>query len=381
MKVVRGNGSDWYNDYNGMLDAPKVDEAPLFTSAETLKERELIPLNWLINSMIPAGTVTLLSGDGGSGKSLLALNLAISVASGGKLKWLNYQPAQGSALYIGAEDDMNEIHRRISRLTAGNFDLEYNDLKDLHIASLANRDALLSIVDPKTNTLYPSPLYQQIVTKVDAERPSLVVLDTLADLFPANENDRASARQFIGQLRKMAVDFDTTVVLLSHPSLSGMASGSGTSGNTAWSNSVRSRLYLQRITEDGYEPDKTARKLTVMKSNYGEVGIEILMNYNDGFFEADKTTDSLDRVAMDNKADRVFLRLLETHTAASVKLSPNYTSNNSAATIFSRSNDRESVTKKQFMAAQERLILKKEIKIEEEGSPSRRVKYIRKVGV
>jgi len=381
MKVVTGNGSDWYNSYNGMLDAPNVDEAPLFTSAETLKERELVPLNWLINSMIPAGTVTLLSGDGGSGKSLLALNLAISVASGGKLKWLNYQPAHGSALYIGAEDDMNEIHRRISRLTAGNFELEYNDLKDLHIASLANRDALLSIVDPKTNTLYPSPLYQQIVTKVDAERPSLVVLDTLADLFPANENDRASARQFIGQLRKMAVDFDTTVVLLSHPSLSGMASGSGTSGNTAWSNSVRSRLYLQRIVEDGYEPDKTARKLTVMKSNYGEVGIEILMNYNDGFFEADKTTDSLDRVAMDSKADRVFLRLLETHTAASIRLSPNYTSNNSAATIFSRSNDRESVTKKQFMAAQERLILRKEIKIEEEGSPSRRVKYIRKVGV
>jgi len=380
MKVVHGNGGDWVNNYNALLDSPQAEQEPLFTSADTLKERELVPLNWLINSMIPSGTVTLLSGDGGSGKSLLALNLAISVASGGKLKWLNYTPEQGSALYIGAEDDMNEIHRRINRMTMNNFDLAYADLADLHIASLANRDALLSIVDPKTNTLYPSPLYQQIVTKVDAERPSLVVLDTLADLFPANENDRASARQFIGQLRKMAVDFDTTVVLLSHPSLSGMASGSGTSGNTAWSNSVRSRLYMQRIQEDGYEADKTARKLTVMKSNYGETGIEILMNYNDGYFEADKTTDSLDRVAMDAKADRVFLRLLEAHTAASVKLSPNYTSNNSAATVFSRSDDRESVTKKQFMAAQERLILKKEIKIEEEGSPSRRVKYIRKVG-
>lgn len=379
MKVVHGNGGDWFKDYNGMLDAPQVDEEPLFTSAETLKERELVPLNWLINSMIPSGTVTLLSGDGGSGKSLLALNLAISVASGGKLKWLNYTPEQGSALYIGAEDDMNEIHRRINRMTINNFDLTYSDIADLHIASLANRDALLSIVDPKTNTLYPSPLYNQIVTKVDAERPSLVVLDTLADLFPANENDRASARQFIGQLRKMAVDFDTTVVLLSHPSLSGMASGSGTSGNTAWSNSVRSRLYMQRIQEDGYEADKTARKLTVMKSNYGETGIEILMNYNDGFFMADKTTDSLDRVAVDAKADRVFLRLLEVHTAASVKLSPNYTSNNSAATVFSRSEDRESVSKKQFMAAQERLILRKEIKIEEEGSPSRRVKFIRRV--
>ena len=113
MKVVQDNG-DWYKNFNGMLDAPNVDEAPLFTSANTLEERELIPLNWLINSMIPSGTVTLLSGDGGSGKSLLALNLAISVASGGKLKWLNYQPAQGSALYIGAEDDMNEIHRRLA---------------------------------------------------------------------------------------------------------------------------------------------------------------------------------------------------------------------------------------------------------------------------
>jgi hypothetical protein len=49
------------------------------------------------------------------------------------------------------------------------------------------------------------------------------------------------------QLRGLALETSSTALLLAHPSLSGMASGSGTSGSTAWSNSVRSRLYLTSI--------------------------------------------------------------------------------------------------------------------------------------
>src|SRR5690606_40940583 len=65
------------------------------------------------------------------------------------------------------------------------------------------------------------------------------------DLFGGDEINRNQVRRFIGMLRALAIAFDTAVVLLSHPSVQGMQTGTGTSGSTAWNNSVRSRLYLR----------------------------------------------------------------------------------------------------------------------------------------
>ena len=65
--------------------------------------------------------------------------------------------------------------------------------------------------------------------------------------------------------------------MLSHPSLTGINSGTGTSGSTAWNNSVRSRLYLSRIVQDGYEQNPDARVLRTMKSNYSGIGGEIAL--------------------------------------------------------------------------------------------------------
>ncbi len=69
-------------------------------------------------------------------------------------------------------------------------------------------------------------------------------------------------------LRDLAIDHDCAVLLLSHPSLTGLNSGTGTSGSTAWNNSVRSRLYLQATSPD-------TRTLKVVKANHGKVGDEI----------------------------------------------------------------------------------------------------------
>ena len=109
------------------------------------------------------------------------------------------------------------------------------------------------------------------------------MLDNLADIFAGNENVRPLARQFIGALRGLAIEFDCVVLLLSHPSLSGINSGSGTSGNTAWNNSVRSRLYLTRDDEDKeVGPDR--RILQTMKANYGPNGCRIELRWEVGRF-------------------------------------------------------------------------------------------------
>ena len=54
---------------------PATAKRRLFASAARFQNRAVKPREWLVEGFIPNGTVTLLGGDGGSGKSLLAMML------------------------------------------------------------------------------------------------------------------------------------------------------------------------------------------------------------------------------------------------------------------------------------------------------------------
>jgi RecA-family ATPase len=85
-----------------------------------------------------------------------------------------------------------------------------------------------------------------------------------------------------------------TVLLLAHPSLVGLSSGSGTSGSTGWHNSVRSRLYLDKVkTSDGEELDANVRFLTCKKANYGVRPTALRLRWDQGCFTLDGQAESL----------------------------------------------------------------------------------------
>jgi hypothetical protein len=69
------------------------------------------PREWIVPGYIPHKTVTLLSGDGSVGKSLLALQLAVGRALA--REWIGLMPEQGRTLILSAEDDADEMHRRL----------------------------------------------------------------------------------------------------------------------------------------------------------------------------------------------------------------------------------------------------------------------------
>ena len=114
----------------------------------------------------------------------------------------------------------------------------FGELDRLTLRSLAGDDALLATLDRKSGMLATTPLYGELDRRIADGKPALVVLDTLADLYSGDENVRSQARQFIGFLRRLAIRHRCAVLLLAHPSLSGMASGSGNSGSTAWNGSA-----------------------------------------------------------------------------------------------------------------------------------------------
>jgi RecA-family ATPase len=323
---------------------------------------------WIVKDMIPDRTVTIVSGDGGGGKTTLKLQLAVAIA--GRCPWLGHNPDSGPVLFVTAEDDEEEIHRRVYAIAKG-LNVELSDLVDLHIVPLAGQDAVMGAPEGKAALITPTAVFRGLVTLVERVRPRLVILDALADVYAGEENARAQARQFIGLLRGLAIKNKLAVVLIAHPSLSGMASGSGTSGSTAWSNSVRARLYLERILDEGNrEIDPDLRVLRIKKSNYGPVGLELRLRWKNGAFILDGPAGGFDKLAADAKAERVFLDLLCDLAAQGRDVSPNRSATFAPA-VFERHPDADGLTKRSFEGAMERLLASKRIGVQTFGSPSR----------
>ncbi|MCJ2082768.1 AAA family ATPase [Methylobacterium sp. J-090] len=333
-----------------------------------------------VPGLIPARTVTMIGGDGGVGKSLLAKQLACSTALG--CEWIGHQVEPGRALYLSAEDDLDEVHRRLADIVRG-YGCELRDLSDLRIAPLAGEDAVLAAPAGRTNILTATPLWQALETMVADFRPRLVVLDTLADLFGGQENERIQARQFIGLLRGLAIKQDTTIVLLAHPSQSGMASGSGTSGSTSWNNSVRSRLYLERALladERGrmaIEADPDLRILSTKKANYANVGGQFRVRWREGMFwpEDAGPSTAFDKASSALQADYTFMSLLADYTQQGRHVSAT-PSANFAPSVFAKDPASRGLSKAVLAAAMNRLFTLNRITVEEFGPLSRRLKRI-----
>jgi RecA-family ATPase len=346
--------------------------------ASNFAGKPIPPRVWQAGKLIPAGDATLLYGDGGTGKSLLAAQLGVATATG--REWFGQKVRFGAVVYVGAEDDTDEMHRRLADICrAEKIGLER--LSNLHLLPLAGRDAVLATADA-SNVLHPTPLWFRVRRDVCRLKPALVVYDTLADLFAGNENDRGQARQFVRMLRGLAIETGHAALLLAHPSLSGMASGSGTSGSTAWSNSVRSRLYLDRVRdEDGAEHDPKSRMLRVMKANYASTGDEIAMRWHEGTFVAEGApgTESEILSVQDQRAENVFLDLLMAYRQRAVPVSANPCARTYAPTQFTRDETAKALGKKpkaRLEAAMKRLFDSGRIRVIETGPPSKRVGYL-----
>ena len=358
---------------NEFVEGPGSARTSRFYSAATLKGKPVPPREWVVQDLIPRNTVTLYSGDGGAGKSLTALQLVVAVVA--LCAWMGRSVAHGKAIYLTAEDDNDELHRRLDDILRAT-GRGYDDIAGLTLRSLAGEDALLAV--ETQIAMIQSALFKELDQRAADDAPALIVIDTLADVYPSNENDRAKVRQFVCILRGLALRHKCAVLLLGHPSLTGLSSGSGSSGSTAWNNSVRSRLYLSRIVQDGYEPDPDKRVLTTKKANYGRIGDEIAMTWRDGVFVPDEQPQGLDRMAMGARAERVFLKLLRRF--AEEGRTVNHTSGqNFAPKVFSDHPDSEGVQKAALKTAMNTLLAKNSIRIATGGKPSRPVSYLKEV--
>jgi RecA-family ATPase len=294
---------------DGERDPGEAVTPLLFCDIDEWSRSEPPRRDWAVPDRFPLRNVALLSGEGAVGKSILLMQLAVAHVLA--KDWFGTLPEPGPAIYLNAEDEEAELHRRLADIAA-HFGTPLAELKDnLHVLALAGQDAVLGYAD-RDGRIKSTPLFEKLTSAACKIRPKLIALDTSADIFAGNENDRSEVRQFIGLIRTMAMTANAAVIIATHPSLTGIQSGSGLSGNTAWHNSVRARAYMKSVkVEDGIEPDKGLRQLEFMKSNYGPVGETIIVRWRDGVFVQEPRIGSVQKYADDAKANEVFLELLE----------------------------------------------------------------------
>jgi RecA-family ATPase len=356
------------------VDQGPVDEvsgqaaaAPLALVCPSAWQGVPIPTRrWLATDRIIANDAIILSGDGGGGKTTIALQLAVSVA-GDLGDWLGTTCQHGTVLFFSAEEPEEEMRRRLQS-AARKREIDPSNLDNLHFHFAEPDNCLLGIGRPN-GPIIRTPLFEALRAAAIGLRPALIVVDSIAATFGGNQNDRVHARTFVGLFRQMAREIDCAVLLLDHPSLSGITSGTGRGGSVDWQNATRGRMYLETVTEDDAGAE---RVLTVKKTNYGKEGERILLRWQDGCFIPLGTAPAPARAAADAIADQTYLECLDVATAQGRNVFHG-TGKGYAPGIFADMPEAKAkrINKRGLAAAQERLLSTGAIWNEPFGPPAK----------
>ncbi|TGP59549.1 hypothetical protein EN868_11190 [Mesorhizobium sp. M2D.F.Ca.ET.225.01.1.1] len=368
---------DDFSDLNSLAEAAndndgKRDDDVLARCTLDLDAMSGMPvpeLPWHVKDWVPGDDVTMFYGDGSVGKSLTMLQLAASSVLG--RVWFGLPVRRGRVIYITAEDNAKVLHNRLASV-ASREGVSISELKaaGLEIVSLVGEDPELAVARD-AERIKPTKLWRKLVARIDTFKPALVVLDTLSDVFSGNENVRSQARAFIHQLRAPASAHELALIVNAHPSRAGLDTGginaaSGSSGSTAWHNSVRSRLSMFRDDPN----DTDSRVLTTKKVNNGPVGSTINLRWVNGVFEGGiKTAEAKGDDA--RQAEEMFLELLDAY-AKSKRIVSDKPGRNYAPSVFADDKSRpHAVSKDRFKDAMNQLFAEDKIHVATVGTGTR----------
>jgi RecA-family ATPase len=326
---------------------------------------------WAIRDRVPLNQAGLFSGEGGTGKSIIELTKNVAHVLG--KDWLGSLPEMGPAFYLGAEDDVDELHIRLAAI-ASHYGATFKEIIEggLHVLCLLGQDATLCAANGKSGKVETTALYKQIYEAAGDIKPKNISIDTLSRAFAGNEIDRTQVYGFASHMQALAMVASGSVTVLSHPSLAGISSGSGISGSTAWHGAFRFRQYLTGVKPDGGEqPDGDLRQLEFKKNQYGPIGETMVLRYQRGLFLPEAGLSTLDKLAREQQVENIFLDLLKHYEQTGRNVSESKTANNYAAAAFTKEQAAKGFRKADLEVAMRRLFDKGQIHVENYGRPSR----------
>jgi RecA-family ATPase len=346
------------------VKAPPPKEPLTLIDPTKLQGVSIPERRWVVNKWIPQDYVTGLYGDGGTGKSLIAQQLATCMALP-EQPWFGLTTAPMRTLVLNCEDQLEEMHRRQDAINQL-YKCQFTDLKAMRWLPRLGYDNILMAFEGGHPVL--TSFAHELVEAALDHQAKLVIVDTVSDTFGGNENDRSQVRQYVqAALGYIARRIGGTVLACAHPSRAGLSSGEGSSGSTAWSNAFRSRLSFEAAKEDKERtPDPDARFLSRRKGNYARRSPDtISVQWSDGAFIT--VDDDVNRPAVED----VFLGLLDRVTKDKQTVSPNSRASNYAPKIFTQMTGHAGYRRADFEKAMTALLRNGVIVRRQKGRPGK----------
>ena len=173
---------------------------------------------YLINGTIPLGVPAIFAAAGDSGKGMMTLDLAMKVASGEPMQsaFGGMVSTFGDAIILSAEDDKDEMHRRIVRMDPMGKRREYpNNLKILPLPNLGGVFPIMQKID---NSYVMGEEFGRIYDQIlEMQNLALLVIDPMASFVHADVNaDPAAGAAFMGMLAQISTETGATVMVNHH---------------------------------------------------------------------------------------------------------------------------------------------------------------------
>jgi RecA-family ATPase len=266
----------YFNNISG-----EIDDLPRLHTLNTSMWLSMDPHSIILDEVIPGfyvGTVGALVAPGGTGKSFLALELAMAVASP-LADIASFNPVNhGRVLYLNAEDIYLEIGRRLAWLGERISPEAKEQLKDNLVIASATGALMDLSIKPDVAEKGITDI-EQLVESFGGFR--LIILDTLTRFHSLEENNNGQMSQLVSQLEYLAKHTGAAILFLHHTNKIAIREGSSDSqaasrGASSLVDNVRYAAYLTKMTTEeapnyGVNPERSGYYLRfgVSKQNYG----------------------------------------------------------------------------------------------------------------
>lgn len=190
-----------------------------------------VPQHWLIKHWIPRGsTLMMIFGQSGNGKTFLALDMMLSIATGRSL-WNGQKVRAGNVVYLCGEGQRGVRER---------------------VAAWAQNQGVTSfgghmLISQGASTLDTPDGYAKVVSAIEesGRKPDLIMVDTLNRFMAGDENDTRDASAFVAVCARLQEQYDACVCLIHHTGV-GVGAQKRARGSSAFLGALDVQVYVAR---------------------------------------------------------------------------------------------------------------------------------------
>lgn len=217
--------------------------------------------NFILEPFIPAKSIVLFDGLGETGKSLFAMQLALSISENLDFLKIPVQK-QGKILYFTAEETEYSFNDRLKKIAKA-FDL--SKIENFYwISTLSKRFqcSTYRLLENAKKGIEKTEFYNYLKTLLEQIKPVLVIFDSLINFYGLEENSSEHASVFIESLKLLTKDYDCSFLLLHHQTKEAMKKDGEKifRGSMVFREQARCRFMIEKVNKD-------TKKIVIEKLN------------------------------------------------------------------------------------------------------------------